>query len=802
MANIQKIFFYTGTALVDPDAEHGCPFHPDHKEVDKNGQCTAICNRPLVPAFRCPNPDHSDSYTSEKKEKCSENCGQGMKPIYMCSKHNDEQKLNFIKFNDGPCGEVCGRAAVEKDVGPTTMSEKKAFFDNFYNFFTKKQFLKWGCPDHFDQEQFDEEPKNWTCNKTCTNKLTKTNKFSCEIHKVPIAWQAPCNAYCNQTMDKPTGRYYCTRHPQVQVNKKGSKCKQACGCLPFYPLKNALGYRRNVSVFMNYVGKYVDQGERWGFCVNTACDPKDNKNSVDKKRPSLASGERKFKYYMKKEAWTKDTQVDAFLTDCKTAQVTDAGKIENLNCIKMETTAPVTDADKAKNLGCEEKYSLGGKDIQNCSSRCLTPDLSTLRIWLSKFVKKQAVFAVCDCNSFHNSAFLFGLLALSRHVKSIWKIDELNLRRTPNKGNEFNRANDLITEPVLILNFDRHTDYGGDKEVVASDQWGGALLKSFRCGAYMAIGIPKYGAIDLHIRRSRKPEKDSEKQKDLYDYENISGANLDKLLENLKDLNKPVDKKASAESEQSNKQDENSSKESAPLPPPSFNKKKPECKNEDDKFDNKKRWKEVFEEIEKFLNHDQNDKKKAKSLKYYYITIDRDCMLHNHNQWGDNLLGKKKGESSFFIDEKHIHKAIEGIRESLGEDAVLTGMDITGLPESQYIPGTDRQLISILGKESLKSYELEVVRKNDKNCVFSKCKKKRKPIEKCPDLECKNKHSQHPDCGHKICPYKNCPSKNCPEPECKECRTEITTNLRKEIDFWYKKFDGWISEQEKKKVKV
>ena len=42
----------------------------------------------------------------------------------------------------------------------------------------------------------------------------------------------------------------------------------------------------------------------------------------------------------------------------------------------------------------------------------------------------------------------------------------------------------------------------------------------------------------------------------------------------------------------------------------------------------------------------------------------------------------------------------------------------------------------------------------------------------------------------------------CPEPECKECRTEIMTKLGDEIDFWYKKFDGWISKQEKKEEKV
>lgn len=810
MTKIQKIFFYTGTALVDPDAEHGCPFHPDHKEVDDQGLCTAICKRPLLPVYRC--TAHPNQFTSNPQEKCTADCGKERKPgAYICQQYHG----NIKKSQPGRCEEICGNPAEEL---------RKGF----------------GCTRHQKQQQFDKKPSDeWRCNIVCDQKLEAID-YVCEEHRKglgPSPHAGKCGAACGRPMDQQTDHYRCPNHTQKLVDTQGGLCQEICGS-GYFPLKNALGYRRNVSVFMDFVGGNLDSGKDWGFCVNVARDPQDKTSpgTTGYRYTTIYAGRRRFRYYAPEKNWTaKETKVDDYLKDYKVLN----GKPDVL----VETASLLKDFKAAKSLGWPAKYKLyGTKEVDNCSSKCFADELNRLQVWLSEAVKDQKdqkvkVFAVCDCNSFHNSAYFFGLLALSKHVKSTWQIDRLNLQKTSAKNEQVNTVAEYLRPPVLILNFDRHNDDTCKEDLANSDGWGEALLRNFQCGAYLAIGVPPSGSINLRVKipkkiAPKKPKKDSKKEKEEkeekeYEYETASGKNLEALIAELKDLNKkqpPVPKeeplgKLPPEEEapppQQEEQPSGEGGEPAPAPPPapeinlvvstvaSSNVSHLELlkqragkvaekgvmngKDGDEKFESDKPWKKVWEEVQKLLNRHIE---KQITIKYYYITIDRDCMLHNHNQWGDNLIGKIKGDSSFFNDEKHINQAIEAIRKSLGEDAVLTGMDITGLPESQYLPGTDKKLISIPMKN-----ELNLVRKNDKRCVYPKCRNDEILKKECPesksDLKCQNRHSHHPKCGHKICPYKSCPSAKCPEPECKECRTEIMTKLGDEIDFWYKEFKTW-----------
>lgn len=72
------------------------------------------------------------------------------------------------------------------------------------------------------------------------------------------------------------------------------------------------------------------------------------------------------------------------------------------------------------------------------------------------------LFSVGDCNSFHNSAYFLGSLAL--HGKA---------------------------GPVLIVNVDQHMDIGtvgGERDVVSSDGWAKQLLNRVNTGAYLCLG--------------------------------------------------------------------------------------------------------------------------------------------------------------------------------------------------------------------------------------------------------------------------------------------------------------------------
>ncbi len=902
MAEIQKILFYTGTSLVGTDDAYGCPAHIKSKKVDKNGKCADTCNRDFEPVYKC--TKHPEKYSWE--DVCTAQCEKPFTPIkYRCRKHHEIQK-----DHSGSCGKVCGKQAEvletrEAKPKPSTLVKwiTLGIASIVCALMRPRTVIIWGCAEHNQELQEGE-----SCPEECIENL-RAYEFRCPDHPEHIATsRGKCKVKCGKKMDAKF--YLCRIHP-IEKSDSKKKCREKCGMSTQLPLETTLGYRRNVSVFMKNVGMYVDGGTGWDFCVNVACDPTDKKLKKDKKASTLASGKRIFQYYTV-EAWNKDTNVDTSLPrKCGKVRFSDKSSVE------MKTAALTSNSDKNENIGDKKTLKLDGEDKENCSSRCSTPKLNELQEWLHKAVENQPVFAVCDCNSFHNSAFVFGLLALSRHVKSTWQIDQQNLQLNSGKGNKFNTIADLNSQPVLVLNFDRHTDFGGDKTIVASDSWGRALLQSFQRGVYMAIGVPDFGKIDLSMRKPTESEKEVQdhlpaKEKDPYVFEGISGIYPEEIVERLQkgkqsslilgqkpkwkealfgEIEKSCESLAPDHAEKTKwKHDVSTQIERLQIVKTGigiakqyvlrdsdinrlrkemhsrkewqdvcdtiqafFKEKNPENLTKQKridhgnqlrevlqkfkepaeqsmkrleqaymkaKFADRENWKALFLEIEKFFNANREEKEKPITLKHYYITIDRDCMLHKLNQWGDELVKSEEGKSSYFNDENHIYETIQAIQAALGKDAVLTGMDITGLPESQYLPGKTEEFIPASDTQKLQSF-----RERDECCVYSECKKAKSPIAGCPNQECKkdektlrwtcigdkwqrNKENsekeilRHKDCKHKICPYKNCPSANCPEVECKVCRSEIVENLRDEIKFWYEKFDGWISEQDKKKEKV
>ncbi len=704
-AKIKKIFFYTGTALVDPDAEYGCPFHPDQKDLDERGLCKAICNQSYVQVYQC--PVHNKKVTTNPEDQCEEVCGQETKPTkYVCRDYHGENE----KEHEGRCEEECGRIC--------------EYFGDYY-----------ACSRHREQRFDKKPPDEWKCQIKCGQKLTPT-KYLCEHHKKVGPFKDPqkCKAYCGKLMNQPANGYSCPNHLQNRFDAQEGLCQETCKH-PKVPLETSLGYRRNVSVFMDFVGSKVDKGKEWGLCVNVARDPKTFSGTTGRDT-TLHAGPRRFRYYAPKEIWDSKTKVDDYLKDYKVLK----GKSEVL----VKTTSLLKNRTACILLGWPDRYELswGGKkkELDNCSSRCFAGNLNTLQSWLSSAVPNQKVFVVCDCNSFHNSAYLFGLLALSKFVKPVTQIKKLNLRKTSVRGKKDNLAQHWVPPAVLILNFDRHNDDQCTKGMAYSDGWGEALLRNFNCGAYLAIGVPDYGSIHIRVKI---PKKDNE-----YEWQQTKAEDLDDLKEKIKEVREELAKKAEKTSET-----KEMGEDTAPPPPgigpppdigsPRTDKKGKEKKEEkNNKFEDANKWKKLWEELQKLMNHYT---KKRVTFKYYYITIDRDCMKDNHNQWGDDYEKKEK-DRSFFKDQDHIGKAVEAIRTSLNS-ATLTGMDITGLPEVTTVPGTIKRLVNV--------------------------KKK-----------------------------KGCEDPKCPNPECVECRTEIMTKLGEEINFWYGKFEGWISEQEKKKEKV
>ena len=131
----------------------------------------------------------------------------------------------------------------------------------------------------------------------------------------------------------------------------------------------------------------------------------------------------------------------------------------------MPTASLYPTREAARMAGLEQRVTLGKSLVDNCSGKTLLQDMdafvSKLSMWL-----KAPVFSISDCNSYHNTGYLFGKYALDQAMK----------------------VHGSTRAPVLIINVDQHKDLGSISEYVNSDGWGKQLLANYRTGAYLSIG--------------------------------------------------------------------------------------------------------------------------------------------------------------------------------------------------------------------------------------------------------------------------------------------------------------------------
>lgn len=118
------------------------------------------------------------------------------------------------------------------------------------------------------------------------------------------------------------------------------------------------------------------------------------------------------------------------------------------------------------------------------------------------------VFSLCDCNSFHNSGYLWGLYAVKKAKK---EYEEVKAK-----------------EAVVVINFDQHADAGSSgSSITASDRWGAPLLSTLSTtemgslpGCYLSIFNGNNGRnhVIATERIGTKSLRPNEKQKDLVKY--------------------------------------------------------------------------------------------------------------------------------------------------------------------------------------------------------------------------------------------------------------------------------------------
>ncbi|UCF14170.1 MAG: hypothetical protein JSW59_12220 [Phycisphaerales bacterium] len=314
--------------------------------------------------------------------------------------------------------------------------------------------------------------------------------------------------------------------------------------------KGKLGYLPNVQTFMKRVGTYVDEGSEWEFYLNT------------KGGNTMIGPLRKFQYYAPKAPseethWNKDVQKWLATSSSQS----------------MEAEIK-TGALRLEHGGEEVEISSDKKvfKVANCSGRSTVYYLDQLVDKLENAIEADDhVFAVCDCNCFHNSAYVFGLLALNRRVNQEASAEPLEC---PAKiGKELNVLDEYVCTPVLIVNIDQHNDFKREEGRVDSDGWGQPLLRKFDYGAYVAVGLAG-GANLVGIKtldEEPKAIKPGVQLPTLFDYqETIRRGN---------DAYKRV----------------------------------------------KAKFQKLWIKLEKEMKF---------PFKYAYLTIDRDCMAFNHTQWG------------------------------------------------------------------------------------------------------------------------------------------------------------------------
>ena len=464
-------------------------------------------------------------------------------------------------------------------------------------------------------------------------------------------------------------------------------------------LKDSFGYARNVFQFMKSLKTGGQDVGDWDFCVNTA------------KGDTTTDGERIFKYYRPAEEFAgKDDGREKYITtkylaapetqeDSQDSQLKKKGGGEPVSMGSITTAALRTEAE-GQPISLPEDRNGGSYPVSNSSGRCRKSDLDDLEEALEGRVDKEdIVFSVCDCNSFHNSGYLFGRLAL-RRACAAEDLPEKNAPALLHDGVKENPLVKRIGPPVLIVNLDTHSDDTCTKGLVNSDGWGSALLGEFDCGAYVVIGVPGRGT-KLHVtvqqRKGRRRQAlvltkamamgltqevatSTKKAKDHQDEANRLQKQAERTKKRgdekqAKKLGKKAKeceenaRKAKKVAEDSKSKLDNAIPGNAAIGPDDL--KTGSGKALRSKLDG------LWKHLEKIIGN-------GRGFKYYCVTVDRDCMVHSHTQWGH--------DGSAFRDAAHVRATLEVVAESLRDHLVtLRGFDITGLPEQKGKGGKSRE---------------------------------------------------------------------------------------------------------------
>ena len=378
-------------------------------------------------------------------------------------------------------------------------------------------------------------------------------------------------------------------------------------------------YRRNVFTFMSNVGYLLSQGkylsdDKWEYCLNTV------------EENTLSGGDRIFKYFKPSTSFGRAGELVEYDPEHVDLYLGESSALNSQVTLTIKTSAIRQNTTSLHGFGWSKKIDISDNfNVDNSSGKCSENDLIKLEEWLA-YAGDEPVFAVCDCNCFHNSAYLFGRLALRRRYEESKRVLSEISPRLPviNLVREDQQVVCLYKpEPaVLIINFDTHNDDLSSRGQANSDGWGKALLSNFDYGAYVVIGVGAGNEAQLHIRTKANEEYDT--------------PNEMRSLITLSVI-----------------------------------------KSEDDL------------ENEFIVLWDALEKKINTPFFYYYVTIDRDCMLNSHTQWGH--------EKSVFKDASHVRSVLNTMAKTLKSRNVnLTGMDITGLPEVTKLPTTNYELVPIV----------------------------------------------------------------------------------------------------------
>jgi hypothetical protein len=187
-----------------------------------------------------------------------------------------------------------------------------------------------------------------------------------------------------------------------------------------------------------------------------------------------------------------------------------------------------------------------------------------------------------------------------------------------------------VNPPVLIVNIDQHSDAGSKTQtIISSDRWGISLVENYPNSAYLSISSGGSGTghqIETHYRKGdAKPARVGGIAIGQAGHK-FTRTHLDQLFGDDAGLRKAA------------------------------------------RTALKEYWVYVLELIF------GTDGGTPDHFEFVYLTIDRDCMKDNQNQWGD---GK-----AILADYTEVNKLADGVLGTLVSTGTrVVGFDVTGLPE-------------------------------------------------------------------------------------------------------------------------